>query len=1242
MSGFSGPKHVYLRKISHDQPSSLVVLGEQIAPGSTVLDVGTGSGELGRYLSEERSCVVDGVTYSEQEAALARPFYRQIVLADLESLDLETLFPSGRYDFIVCADVLEHLRNPDRVLRACHTLLSDAGKLLISVPNTAYCGLIGELLAGEFMYRTEGLLDRTHLRFFTRRSLLRLLNESNWHVEAIHPLIRNIVDSEFQPLFQALPPAVSRYLLALPDSSAYQFIVRASARPEAHGTSITHSPAVETLAVYSTQLFAQRNGCYHEDYKLLAAARIGENMQWVEFDLSQFSHPPERLRFDPADRPGLMRLHAIQLVDENGSLHWEWDTLAASLNRSDATDVTIHPMPWPANAGALLHLTGNDPHFELPIDEQTLLECRNGRLRIALSWPMSADCLLFAQRFADQQVLSQQLQNKLAEQTTLAETNATLHRTAAERCRNAEERCRKQANDIRRLHEQVEELQQHLEQIHNSTVFRATRPLVRLKMRLDALLKQPADSPPSPLRPALQPVAPPSAPVDVIVPVYRGLADTRRCIESILNATAVRTPYRLVIINDASPEPDLTQWLRTLGKSADSRIILLENENNLGFVGTANRGMSLSQTNDVVLLNSDTEVAGNWLDRLQSCAYSNPLIGTVTPASNNATICSYPRFCGANELPNGFDTAQLDAIFANTNAGHAVEIPTGIGFCLYIKRDCLVQTGLFDEEHFGKGYGEENDFCMRARSHGWRHLYALDTFVRHSGGVSFGAQKSPRERQAQHILRKLHPRYESLVHKHIEADPARPYRLAVDLARIRASERPAILMVSHQRGGGTHRHVQELVDLLQDRFNAFLLQPGSGGDTLLSWANKGEAFELAFKLPDEFEPLIQALQALRVVHVHIHHLLGHHALVESLPRRLDLPYDFTAHDYYTICPQISLTGQDNAYCGEEGTEQCRQCLQRSPAPAAVDIVTWRTRGQHLLEGARHVFTPSEDAAVRLKRAAPLANIVVAPHTDLSPHSLSEPAPQPGGIGTRPLRIVVIGALSPIKGADMLEEVACIAAQQRLALDFHLIGYAYRALRGRPRANLTIHGEYRDEDLPELLAWLQPDLAWFPARWPETYSYTLSACLQAGLPIVAPNLGAFPERLAGRCWTWIEPWNLDASAFVALFERLRIHHFAPGLPPEPAAKDRALQTASFDYLRDYIAQTPPLSPAPELDIEFLQTYRPGRNTGIRRLTTAIKQQTLGIIVRLRSAPLLSRIAQRIPLRWQTRLKTWLQG
>ena len=272
----------------------------------------------------------------------------------------------------------------------------------------------------------------------------------------------------------------------------------------------------------------------------------------------------------------------------------------------------------------------------------------------------------------------------------------------------------------------------------------------------------------------------PEAPVDIVIPVYQGLVVTRRCLDSVFSHRQ-RCPHEVIVIDDASPEPELTDYLNELAETG--RLTLLRNSANQGFVVTANRGLALHPDRDVVLLNSDTEVNGDWLDRLARCAYADATTGTVTPFSNNATICSYPRFCEINELPPGLSLAATDALFQRVNAGRWLEIPTAVGFCMYIRRDCLRAVGGFDEHTFGSGYGEENDFCMRAAKAGWRHALCADTYVYHIGGVSFGERQDQLRTQARAALTALHPDYDDRIRAFAWRDPAKPLRVAVDWER---------------------------------------------------------------------------------------------------------------------------------------------------------------------------------------------------------------------------------------------------------------------------------------------------------------------------------------------------------------------------------------------------------------------------------------------------------------------------
>lgn len=1189
--------HVYLRSIDANERSSLSVLASHIAPGSAVLDLGCGSGALGAHLTTMQACTVDGVTLSEAEATHARQHYQRVQVADLEQVDLTTIFEHRCYDVIVCADVLEHLRHPEEILAACRQLLKPGGKLLISVPNAGYCGLLAELLQGEFRYREEGLLDRTHLRFFTRQSLSRFMAGQQWDLAPLDTIIRAVPDSEFNIAFDQLPPAVARYVLTAPDSQVYQFI--GVARPASSATAVPSPPTSSppAHAYFTAQLYLGRACQYDEEEKITGRGTMGVGRQTLAFPLP---HLPAggitQLRLDPADRPGFLHLYGLTLRHADGSSLWRWNaaTDAAQTLKNAPHDQIIWNMPLPGvSDAALLLLSGDDPWIKLPIDPKTLAKCLQtpgARLEADLGWPMSADYLALSTTVRAMDERLAHLEASIGQ----ARSEATLASITARELQQSLKQAQERMEPLRLEHEHLQaihaQLTEHVQRIETSTVYRATRPIVRAKMKLDRLLSQQpqtdsVDTPTLAPPPLPEPETPPHAThamasvaptaartVDIIVPVYKGLTDTQVCIDSVL-VSCSQTPFRLIVINDASPEPELTNWLR-LKASQDSRILLLENEENLGFVGTVNRGMGLDGQADVLLLNSDTEVANDWLDRLRAAAYSAPNAGTATPFSNNATICSYPRFCASNDLPLGYSTAALDALFARTHPGATLDIPTGVGFCMYIRRDCLAQVGLFDTDHFGKGYGEENDFCQRTIQAGWRNLHALDTFVRHTGGVSFGESKTPRELEAMATLRRLHPSYEGAVQAFVAADPARRYREAVDTARLHATTLPRVLSVVHTLGGGTLRHTQELAERFKDRLTSLLLMPLEGHHVRIQWLAPGEGAQWVYHWPTQSEQLLAFLREIGIVHVHFHHILGLDPEMMRIPERLGVPYDFTAHDYYTACPQIALVTSAKAYCGEQGTAQCNTCLEKRPTPTGENILDWRLRHKLFLAGASNVLTPSRDAARRLVRYFPTARIRLAPHLDIEAGSIMpKPAPPPISEHAH-LRVLVIGAVGEIKGADILEATALEAAHTDAPIEFHLMGYAHRSLKTQPHASLSVHGPYQDSDLVRLLQRMKPDLVWFPAQWPETYSYTLSACLLAGVPVVAPDLGSFPERLSRRHWTWLMPWNTTPRAWLDFFLALRSQHFQTGQEPAaaptyPAAQEDALiQDWSYedDYLR----------------------------------------------------------------------------
>lgn len=585
-------------------------------------------------------------------------------------------------------------------------------------------------------------------------------------------------------------------------------------------------------------------------------------------------------------------------------------------------------------------------------------------------------------------------------------------------------------------------------------------------------------------------------PVTVIIPIYRGLSQTQNCVESVLrNTPAVAT---VMLVNDYSPEPALRDYCREVS-ATDSTIVLIENEENLGFVRSVNKAIAQAGAVDVVLLNSDTEVPAGWLQRLQRAAYTHKNIGTVTPFSNNATICSYPEFCAENDLPDALSVNDMQTVVQCANGGRVADIPTAVGFCMYIRQDCLVEIGSFDETAFGKGYGEENDFCLRASQAGWRHLLAADCFVYHEGGVSFQEEKTALVQQAENVIRERYPDYFRGIETFIQEDPIRPLRqrigrcllsldsvslqAAENLERILSSDKPRLLFISHGWGGGVEQHIDQLKRF--ENYHVICLKGQDKGGLTIELSPAGQpsaSIQVAGFDEQHGQQWLSWVEALKLSRIHIHHLHGWSKSIVDFVLQLSVPIDITLHDYYLLSPN---------YHQSEGGPRCEdESWPQSDAP-------WQKVLAPLVRAAQRIIAPSRHLAQAVEAAYPFATVVERAHPErIIQHAAVK-------------KVALVGALSPEKGLSVALEVSRLAEALAPNLVFELIGYPTTPLEGP----LTIGGDYREEDLPRLLAASKADVIWFPAQVPESYSFTLSYAMATGLPILASDIGALPQRLA---------------------------------------------------------------------------------------------------------------------------------
>jgi GT2 family glycosyltransferase len=649
--------------------------------------------------------------------------------------------------------------------------------------------------------------------------------------------------------------------------------------------------------------------------------------------------------------------------------------------------------------------------------------------------------------------------------------------------------------------------------------------------------------------------------VDIVIPVFAGRDETLACIECAL-ATTARDETELVVVNDASPDSELCAALARL--AGDGRITLLTNRTNLGFPGSANRGMNLHPERDVVLLNADTELFGSWLKRLHRAASSAGDIGTATPLGEAASIVSYPGKSSRPHTPA--EAEQIDRIAGEVNARKVVELPVGVGLCLYIKRACLDETGYFDETNFGKGYGEENDFCLRARSLGWRHVAATDLFVRHHGARSFGAAKRVLKERNRRILNAFHPGYDAMIAGFVAADPLLDARRAIDTHRLLNEVADPVLLLTFHLPGGVKRHVEEREAALRSAGRTVLvLKPGVGqldeasqdrlpdnrapqnkqdkqdkdeltqNQVVLTVQDSGLE-NLAFNLPEELPLLRALLLKLGLSGIELHHFAGLPGSVLEMVAALGIRYDVYVHDYCWICPRLSLVGENGGYCGEPAVDDCETCIRErgSALEKSLTVRALRARSARILEGASTVIVPSNDVRTRLARYFPALPITVMGWE--KPIIQSQ---RPLSASPERVRVALIGGISVPKGQEILLQCVRDAIERDLDLDFVVIGFTSDDETLLATGRVFITGPYSDNEIELLLGREQPHVAFFPSIVPETWSYALSHVLTWGLPVVAFDLGAIAERLRDDPTSELLPlWTTPAKINDALLRSAR--------------------------------------------------------------------------------------------------------
>ncbi|MEE3343284.1 MAG: glycosyltransferase [Bacilli bacterium] len=631
---------------------------------------------------------------------------------------------------------------------------------------------------------------------------------------------------------------------------------------------------------------------------------------------------------------------------------------------------------------------------------------------------------------------------------------------------------------------------------------------------------------------------------DIIIPVYNAYDSLVECVNSVIENTDLNN-NGLILINDKSTDNKIQSYLKKIEKKyKEKNIKVINNEENLGFVGTVNKGMKLS-TNDVLLLNSDTVVGKKWLEKISECAYSQKNVATVTPFSNNATLVSIPNLLEKNEIDD-IDIDYYNKIFEKNSNGNFPEIPTGHGFCLFIKREVLKIVGYFDDKTFGKGYGEENDFCYRCLDYGYRHLLCDNTIVYHKESQSFKNKRNEVLEEHLKILEERYPIYCQKTKHWLKRMPIKNYSNKIYYGLKLLNKKTNVLILIHNwetKTGGTTLHVKDLISGLSDKYNFFVLSRSTLTEnyTLSSIIDGEERLILLKKIfvhskysfyNEEYKNMINViLQDFNIKMIHIHHLQGHYFDILDVAKKMNIKVAITLHDFYCLCPTINMLELGNDCClnKKQSEKKCKDCLKKQIALNNNIVEIWQKRWYDFLKKVDKIITPSENAKKYILDYYKDLKIDVIEHGIEMVKSDYRP-----NINKGVYNVAMIGVMCNHKGGNILLDVI---KKSYGNIKFHTFGYSEIKELTKNRNNYKYHGLYKREDLLELLKENNIDLICFFQKWPETYSYTLNEAISAGIPVLSFDIGAGADRVKKYGFGWTVDLNSNTNEIVKKIESI---------------------------------------------------------------------------------------------------------
>lgn len=598
-------------------------------------------------------------------------------------------------------------------------------------------------------------------------------------------------------------------------------------------------------------------------------------------------------------------------------------------------------------------------------------------------------------------------------------------------------------------------------------------------------------------------------PIDIIVPIYNGFevfTDLLGSLKSIY--TNPRDNLKFIFIDDCSPDPRIQELLTRESFFDRPDVIKRTNFKNLGFIGTVNIGIDTSNpSSDILILNTDTQIFSDFASELQKVALENPNVGTVTPLTNSGTIASLFNFPEGGSIPEIFSKEKIsDAIKSLSLPCPQISAPTGVGFAMYITREMIQSVGILDPI-FGKGYGEECDWCQRATTRGFQHLIATNCFVYHKGSESFGsAIKQKLIETNSKILSRRHPNYDNDVAKYISLNPLSLSRALLITELVLQGERPknGVIHILHApldvpNAGGTEKHVDWLTNTTPESISIILAPQKESSNYAIQIKFKGYRHTESVSEPQAVWFLNRYLRIFDTIHVH--HTLRLSSNIFRTVLTLAKKLIISVHDFYFICPSINLltARSQNVFCyAETDANTCNNCLQNYYSIKA-PIELHRRNSLQLFDKASAIIFPSESTLNYYLKIFP----TIDEKSHVVGHDLSHyPVIDPKMPKERNKPVVVfLGAIGKHKGANL-----ALLTANKLSKNFSVEFWgALDVPHGQLKKGIPVKSYKSTDELLRLFESHTPNFVVIPSISAETFCYSFyeTILMSNAIPIVSP-------------------------------------------------------------------------------------------------------------------------------------------